>query len=73
MNKFVLFCFLCVQWGKLGLTSLVREVAVVLELCESYDCGWVAIRIATKILRFFRNDAQLVDFTPSHYEERELR
>ena len=54
-------------------TSLVREVAVVLELCESYECGWVATKIATKILRFFRNDMSLVGFTPSHYEERERR
>ena len=53
----------------ISITSLVREVAVVLELCESYECGWVTIKIAIKILRFFRKDAQLVGFTPSHYEK----
>ena len=40
-------------------TSLVREVAVVLELCESYECGWVATKIVTKILRFSRNQLNI--------------
>ena len=53
----------------ISITSLVREVAVVLEPCESYECGWVTIKIAIKILRFFRKDAQLVGFMPSHYEK----
>ena len=52
-------------------TSLVREVAVILELSESYECGRVTEIDCHKNLTIFRNNTKLVGALSSHYEERE--
>ena len=42
MRTFIVFKYSIVSLIKLMKnTALVREVAVVLELCERYECGWV--------------------------------